>query len=173
MAAVLGRRCRVDFWIRSTTVLPSRWASSSRYRLKEIMQENLEGIKATGTWKTERIIVSPQAACIKVHGQEGGVLNFCANNYLGLAVRTISQCKKYLICSECNVLTVSSSAHTYVVPSTGDNGWSACSGKQRSRSQLSSIHLWHSSNWLSVAHVHVVRLEYYCATSCVERFLRE
>ena len=171
MAAIFGRRCRVDFWLRSTTVLPSRRASSSRYRLKKIMQENLEGIKAAGTWKTERIIVSPQAASIKVHGQEGGVLNFCANNYLGLAVRTILQCKKYLICSECNVLTASSSAHTYVVPSTGDHSWSTRAGKQRSRSQFSSVHLWHSSNWFSVAHVHVVRLEYYCSAKLCGTFL--
>lgn len=93
MAAVLAFRCHVNFWLRSTNALPSRWASSSRRRLKEIMQENLEAIKAAGTWKTERVIVSPQAACIKVHGDDSGVLNFCANNYLGLAVRGMLQCR--------------------------------------------------------------------------------
>ncbi len=44
----------------------------------------LDSIRAAGTYKDERIIVSPQAADIRVQqGQE--VVNFCANNYLGLA----------------------------------------------------------------------------------------
>ena len=87
MAAVLRSCSRVNVWLRSSTVLPSRWESTGRNQLKKIVQETLEGIKAAGTWKSERIILSHQAACIKVQEQEGGVLNFCANNYLGLAVR--------------------------------------------------------------------------------------
>ena len=89
MAAVLRSRARshIGFWLRSSTVLPSRWESTSRNQLKKIVQETLEGIKAAGTWKSERVIVSHQAACIKVQEQESGVINFCANNYLGLAVR--------------------------------------------------------------------------------------
>lgn len=43
----------------------------------------LEEIKASGLFKTERIIESPQGAEIKVGGKT--VLNFCANNYLGLS----------------------------------------------------------------------------------------
>lgn len=43
----------------------------------------LEEIKAAGLFKTERIITSPQGAAITVNGKE--VLNFCANNYLGLS----------------------------------------------------------------------------------------
>jgi glycine C-acetyltransferase len=44
----------------------------------------LDGIRAAGTWKGERILTSPQSAAIRVQdGRE--VLNFCANNYLGLA----------------------------------------------------------------------------------------
>jgi glycine C-acetyltransferase len=44
----------------------------------------LDAIRAQSLWKTERTIVSPQDAHIKVDdGRE--VLNFCANNYLGLA----------------------------------------------------------------------------------------
>ncbi|WP_276502953.1 glycine C-acetyltransferase [Terrimonas pollutisoli] len=42
-----------------------------------------EEIKAAGLYKTERIITSPQGAEIKVGGKT--VLNFCANNYLGLS----------------------------------------------------------------------------------------
>lgn len=48
------------------------------------LQQELAGIKAAGLYKNERIIVSPQGAKIRVStGQE--VLNFCANNYLGLS----------------------------------------------------------------------------------------
>lgn len=43
----------------------------------------LEEIKQAGLYKTERIIESPQGAVIKVGGRS--VLNFCANNYLGLS----------------------------------------------------------------------------------------
>src|SRR3984957_12370270 len=43
----------------------------------------LEEIKAAGLFKTERIIASPQGAEITVGGAT--VLNFCANNYLGLS----------------------------------------------------------------------------------------
>ncbi|MFT3676213.1 MAG: glycine C-acetyltransferase [Chitinophagaceae bacterium] len=42
-----------------------------------------EEIKAAGLYKTERIIASPQGAEITVNGKT--VLNFCANNYLGLS----------------------------------------------------------------------------------------
>ncbi len=45
--------------------------------------EELTGIRDAGLYKDERIIQSPQSAEIKVGGES--VLNFCANNYLGLA----------------------------------------------------------------------------------------
>jgi glycine C-acetyltransferase len=48
------------------------------------LKQELSDIRAAGTFKDERIIVSPQSANIRVRdGQE--VLNFCANNYLGLS----------------------------------------------------------------------------------------
>ncbi|MBK8551127.1 MAG: glycine C-acetyltransferase [Ignavibacteria bacterium] len=47
------------------------------------LQKDLDSIKDQGLFKTERIIETPQAAKIKVNGEE--VLNFCANNYLGLS----------------------------------------------------------------------------------------
>jgi glycine C-acetyltransferase len=47
------------------------------------LQAELEEIREAGLWKSERPIESPQAARIAVGGRE--VLNFCANNYLGLA----------------------------------------------------------------------------------------
>lgn len=50
--------------------------------VKRIHNE-LEEIKASGLYKTERVIESPQGAEILVNGKR--VLNFCANNYLGLS----------------------------------------------------------------------------------------
>ncbi|MFZ0490180.1 MAG: glycine C-acetyltransferase [Salegentibacter sp.] len=52
--------------------------------IKEHLQKELEEIKDQGLYKKERIITSPQDAVIKIStGQE--VINFCANNYLGLS----------------------------------------------------------------------------------------
>ncbi|MCB9683749.1 MAG: glycine C-acetyltransferase [Alphaproteobacteria bacterium] len=48
------------------------------------LQQELDGIQEAGTWKAERILTGPQAARIHVAGGRE-VLNFCANNYLGLA----------------------------------------------------------------------------------------
>ncbi len=48
------------------------------------IQEELNDIKSAGLFKEERIIITPQSAAIKTDsGKE--VLNFCANNYLGLS----------------------------------------------------------------------------------------
>ena len=48
------------------------------------LNHEIEEIKASGLYKSERIITTPQGASIKVStGEE--VLNFCANNYLGLS----------------------------------------------------------------------------------------
>ncbi len=52
-------------------------------KMKEFLQQELENIKAAGLYKTERIIESHQRAEIQVGGRP--VLNFCANNYLGLS----------------------------------------------------------------------------------------
>ena len=51
-------------------------------QLKHIQNE-LEEIRAAGLYKEERVLLSPQQAHIKTSG--GEVINFCANNYLGLA----------------------------------------------------------------------------------------
>ena len=50
---------------------------------RTVFRAQLDEIRAAGTWKEERRIVSPQAVAIQTAGRE--VLNFCANNYLGLA----------------------------------------------------------------------------------------
>lgn len=53
-------------------------------KLKEHLQEELQNIKNDGLYKEERIITSPQGADITLNTGET-VLNFCANNYLGLS----------------------------------------------------------------------------------------
>ena len=53
------------------------------YSIQSRLQKELEEIKANGLFKNERIITSPQGAEITVGGKT--VLNFCANNYLGLS----------------------------------------------------------------------------------------
>jgi glycine C-acetyltransferase len=52
-------------------------------KIKEYLQEELQTIEDNGIFKRERIITSPQGAEITVNGET--VLNFCANNYLGLS----------------------------------------------------------------------------------------
>jgi glycine C-acetyltransferase len=47
------------------------------------LTKEIEDIKTSGLYKTERVITSPQGAEITVNGKT--VLNFCANNYLGLS----------------------------------------------------------------------------------------
>lgn len=52
--------------------------------LSERFQQELEQIKQEGLFKTERTITTPQSALIQTK-EAGEVINFCANNYLGLA----------------------------------------------------------------------------------------
>jgi glycine C-acetyltransferase len=53
-------------------------------KMKDFLQKELDDIRSAGLYKEERIIITPQGADIKVKdGSE--VINFCANNYLGLA----------------------------------------------------------------------------------------
>ncbi len=51
---------------------------------QEHLQTQLAGIRTAGTYKTERVIMTPQGTTIRVSDGEP-VLNMCANNYLGLA----------------------------------------------------------------------------------------
>lgn len=52
-------------------------------KIKENLQQQLQGIKDDGLYKNERVITTPQGIEIETNGQQ--VLNFCANNYLGLS----------------------------------------------------------------------------------------
>jgi glycine C-acetyltransferase len=63
-------------------------------KFQQFLQNELTEIKDGGLWKNEREITSPQSADINVKG--GKVLNFCANNYMGLSnhPRLIAAAKK-------------------------------------------------------------------------------
>ena len=52
--------------------------------LKPVLKKELDSIKEAGLYKSERIITTPQGAVIKTTSG-GEVINFCANNYLGLS----------------------------------------------------------------------------------------
>ncbi|MFC5282223.1 glycine C-acetyltransferase [Pedobacter alpinus] len=52
--------------------------------LKPVLAKEINDIKLAGLYKKERIIVTPQGADIKVNNNQE-VINFCANNYLGLS----------------------------------------------------------------------------------------
>ena len=60
------------------------------------IQAELDEIKTSGLYKNERVISSPQGAEITVNGEK--VLNFCANNYLGLSShpKTLEAAHKYI-----------------------------------------------------------------------------
>lgn len=64
-------------------------------KMKEFLAAELDSIQAAGLYKNERIITTPQKADIEVNGGDH-VLNFCANNYLGLSddKRLIEAAKK-------------------------------------------------------------------------------
>ncbi|KAJ2346206.1 hypothetical protein GGF43_005034 [Coemansia sp. RSA 2618] len=52
---------------------------------EERVSQALDNMRSAGTFKAERVITTPQRAAIQVQGASASVLNFCANNYLGLA----------------------------------------------------------------------------------------
>ena len=64
--------------------------------MKEHLSQTLAEIREAGLYKEERLIETPQRAAIQVKGKE--VLNFCANNYLGLSdhPRLIEASKKMM-----------------------------------------------------------------------------
>ena len=88
-----------DSFIAFPTILPRKLVYSDKNRvlcgreiknrknmygkMKDYLAQTLAEIKEAGLYKEERLIEGPQQAAIQVKGQE--VLNFCANNYLGLS----------------------------------------------------------------------------------------
>lgn len=60
--------------------------SHAQQAFRAVLSEQLNNIKVAGTWKAERVITSKQGVEINVQGSSNKILNFCANNYLGLSV---------------------------------------------------------------------------------------
>ena len=83
-SANCGRRplCNPKPWILRPIFAPQITAYMNQKFALRIAGE-VEDIKMAGLYKTERVISSPQGAEITVNGKT--VLNFCANNYLGLS----------------------------------------------------------------------------------------
>src|SRR5580693_8332941 len=55
----------------------------SQHRLRDLLRTQLDDLKAKGLYKRERQLQGPQGSAIRVADRD--VVNFCANNYLGLA----------------------------------------------------------------------------------------
>nr|ADI21428.1 7-keto-8-aminopelargonate synthetase and related enzymes [uncultured gamma proteobacterium HF0010_26J14] len=53
--------------------------------LQTILSDQLQEMRDAGTYKVERVITSPQSSMISVQNMDNDVINFCANNYLGLS----------------------------------------------------------------------------------------
>merc|ERR1712166_465003 len=68
---------------RATNLLMANRGFASHAGLIAACQKTVEEIKEAGTYKTERVISTAQDMMIVANGRK--VLNFCANNYLGLA----------------------------------------------------------------------------------------
>src|SRR5690349_14200230 len=62
----------------------SRTRIAMKDRYLSHLRSTLDEIRAAGFYKTERVIASPQSSDIRL-ANGSDVLNFCANNYLGLA----------------------------------------------------------------------------------------
>jgi glycine C-acetyltransferase len=76
-------------------------STKAQTQFNQVLKTEIESIKAAGTYKSERVILSPQNSAIKVAGKDGKAsaqVNFCANNYLGLAdhPEVIARSKHYL-----------------------------------------------------------------------------
>jgi glycine C-acetyltransferase len=74
----------------------TRRLSTLNKQLRVVATQVISDIQAAGTYKQERVISSPQDMEIVVKGQR--VLNFCANNYLGLSnhPRVVAAAKRTL-----------------------------------------------------------------------------
>lgn len=77
--------CNFGRQLAVTTPPPTLFLIIMYANFKKHLTKELQDIKDAGLYKNERVITSPQGADISVENANGEVLNFCANNYLGLA----------------------------------------------------------------------------------------
>merc|ERR1719391_1199536 len=71
--------------LRSSATATSKRGYAAVAAARAVLENELDTIRAAGTWKGERVITSQQGPHISVDGSRGNILNFCANNYLGLS----------------------------------------------------------------------------------------
>eukprot|EP00440_Ansanella_granifera_P075814 gb/GFBE01082274.1/.p1 GENE.gb/GFBE01082274.1/~~gb/GFBE01082274.1/.p1 ORF type:complete len:430 (+),score=90.89 gb/GFBE01082274.1/:1-1290(+) len=84
MSSVLkAMRPRVGRLVRSVATTQAPGGRNSGF-LSHLSSE-LAAMKSAGTYKVERVIQGPQGGAVRVAGGSEEVLNFCANNYLGLS----------------------------------------------------------------------------------------
>ena len=79
----------VQFSGHSQLQISVRNASAAQATLRSILDSQISDIQQAGTWKSERVITTKQASEIAVQGRKDKLLNFCANNYLGLSVSVL------------------------------------------------------------------------------------
>ena len=77
------KKCKNLFFIISLVIKTGGTRRAST--LANVLEPQLKAIEEAGTWKNERIISSAQDTEI-ILSNGSKVLNFCANNYLGLSV---------------------------------------------------------------------------------------
>merc|ERR1712123_225420 len=85
MASTTLSRSSLAFLKSSSTVLHLKAWQSAGAAVNRRIEQDLEGIKQAGTWKTEKVITTAQNVSVNVTTSQGPILNFCANNYLGLS----------------------------------------------------------------------------------------
>lgn len=129
---------------RMSSFLSKQWVnkcssrcSSSQAAMRAVLREQLGAIKEAGTYKSERVISSPQGATIQVKGRQGGLINFCANNYLGLSVCLHEHMSVVRLLQVLNFATESS---------RGDWGWSPGSVRVWCWTEFSAVHMWNSGS---------------------------
>ncbi|CAF0832315.1 unnamed protein product [Adineta ricciae] len=76
---------RVRFFLAPLQSNSIRYASNLANVVQNRLKPELDSIREAGTWKSERVISTSQSAYIKIEQSSNQLLNFCANNYLGLA----------------------------------------------------------------------------------------
>merc|ERR1712106_921281 len=85
MAGTTLSRSSLGFLKSSSTVSQLKAWQSAGAAVNRRIEQDLEGIKQAGTWKTEKVITTAQNVSVNVTTSHGPILNFCANNYLGLS----------------------------------------------------------------------------------------
>lgn len=78
--------------------------------LAAYIEPELTAIVKAGTWKNERIITSPQRTRITLTNGKSA-LNFCANNYLGLAVKVLKPINQDMHCNKCTATFYANNLH--------------------------------------------------------------